>query len=405
MNNEATAFRGDVLGVLASDESADPYELSLIDWDAFWNKDRKDEDWLLEPVLARGKSHALYAPSKGGKSEHALAWAACIAAGLKVLDRPEGAPLDVVYIDLEMTEEDLYERLEAMGFTADIDFSHLHYYLLPNLPNLDTPAGGDAVRNIARRRHAALVVIDTTSRVLGGSENDADTLRAFYMYTCLPLKADGRTLLRLDHSGKDLAKGQRGSSAKNDDVDIVWELTRREGGAMLRATHRRQRWVPETVALVRFDDPLHYERAAESYPPGTYELAAALDELNLPIETTRRAAQEALKAAGRSQRTSVLTAAIRWRKRPQDVSGTTSGTTSQHELGTTLGTTNGPDSGTTSEPSGTTKQADDGFPPSLEGEPSARCPVCQTAPISKYQECCKQCQPEYARLQANGAHA
>ena len=51
-----------------------------------------------------------------------------------------------------------------------------------------------------------------------GEENSADTYRALYRHALAPLKAARRTVVRLDHRGKDMkAAGARGSSAKNDD--------------------------------------------------------------------------------------------------------------------------------------------------------------------------------------------
>ena len=57
-------------------------------------------------------------------------------------------------------------------------------------------------------------MIDTTSRVIAGEEDRADTFLALYRHTMRPLKAAGVAVIRFDHAGKDLAKGERGSSAK-----------------------------------------------------------------------------------------------------------------------------------------------------------------------------------------------
>lgn len=287
---------------------------ALIDWGIFWNKDRRAEDWLCEPILPRGRAVATYSPAKTGKSLVALGVAARLATGQRAFDQPAGEPVHVVYLDLEMTEDDLAERLEDMGYGPDSDLSHLHYYLLPTLPALDTPEGGEALLAIALFHKAALIIIDTTSRVLGGKENDSDTLRAYHLFTGLRLKAAGFTVWRLDHAGKDLARGQRGTSAKADDVDLVWELTAREDGLRLRATHRRQSWIPETVDFVLLDDPLRHERAAESWPAGTKEMAATLDACGAPISASSREATSVLKQAGKQARRTVLLAALRYRK-------------------------------------------------------------------------------------------
>ncbi|HLF71944.1 MAG TPA: AAA family ATPase [Dehalococcoidia bacterium] len=366
-----------------------------IDWSTFFDKDRMAEDWLLEPVLPRGRAIATYSPPKSGKSLCAVDWSARLATGRRVLEQPAGEPVEVVYLDLEMTEDDLYERLQDMGYGPDTDLSHFHYYLLPSLPMLDTPAGGEALLAIARRHDAALVVIDTTARVLAGAENDADTLRAFYHFTGMPLKADGRTVWRLDHSGKDLARGQRGTSAKADDVDLVWELTPQEGnGLRLRATHRRQSWIPEVLHLVRLGDPLRHERAVETWPAGTADLAELLASLNVPLEQGRPLVRQALKDAGHGARNDLISAAIRYRKERGQVAGTgrpgklgtAHADSSPLSFGDTLG-----DSG------GQPSAANGDVPPSLDGDtpsptrypcaggcgremnhPTARCVECAT---------------------------
>lgn len=265
-----------------------PYRINPIDWAEFWVTDHKAEDWLLEPIIPRGRSIALYAPAKAGKSLLVLNLMAHLATGQHILSQASGEPFDVCYFDLEMTESDLFERLIDMGYDADTDFSHFHYYMLPNLPPLDTPEGGAAVMQIVQRHNAQVVVIDTTSRVIDGPENDADTLRALCICTMLPMKAAGVTVLRLDHAGKDIEKGQRGSSAKNDDVDLVWRLTAHDLGVTLTATHRRQSWIPETVDLEMKEDPLTYHHASIVWADGTAADATTLAGLGVTSESTNK---------------------------------------------------------------------------------------------------------------------
>ena len=45
----------------------------------------------------------------------------------------------------------------------------------------------------------------------------------------MALKEAGIALLRIDHAGKDLTRGQRGTSAKRDDVEVVWFLKKLPG--------------------------------------------------------------------------------------------------------------------------------------------------------------------------------
>jgi hypothetical protein len=302
--------------VTAADLDDDPRRI-LIDWDEFWSVDHNHADWLLEPLIASGRSHAMFAPGGTGKSLLALWMAVRAATGGCVFTPVPVQPIDVLYLDYEMTTADLAERLEAMEYGPETDLSHLHYALLPAIAPLDEPEGGKAVVELATEVDAKLVVIDTFSRAVHGDENDADTVRAWYRWTGLHLKHDGRAFLRVDHAGKDLDKGQRGSSAKNDDVDVVWQMARADGGNAFTITARKRRmgWVPDQVKLLRSDDPLRYTLTeGNMYPTGTAEMVAALDALGVPVEVSVRAARAALKAADVGAKQAVLVAAIKYRK-------------------------------------------------------------------------------------------
>ncbi len=310
---------GDEAGQADGGRGADALERhrhTLVDWDKFWNRDPHASDWLLEPILPRGRGIATYSPPKAGKSLLSLDCAASLATGRRCIDQPAGEPVDVLYVDAEMTEDDLHERLADMGYGPGVDLSHLHYHVLPDLAPLDTAAGGRELAELAEGYGAELVILDTVAAVVVGAENDSDTYRNYWTHTGRRLKQQGRTVWRLDHAGKDPTKGQRGSSAKAGDVDLVWELNVRDGGAVrMRATHRRVGWAPEVVDLVRHEDPLRHDRAAGTWPPGTKELAAVLDGLEVPDDASRSIARAALKAAGRTGgRNEVLAAALRWRR-------------------------------------------------------------------------------------------
>lgn len=294
-----------------------PGELpEIVDWSEFWLMDDPADDWLVEPLIARGRAHSLYAPAKAGKSLLALGLAAAAAAGRPWLDHRRSAPVRVLYLDYEMSLSDVRERLSDMGYSADDDLSSLMYVSIPALNPLDTAAGGDDVVGLAERYGADLVIIDTLSRTLAGEENSADTIRGLSRHTILPLKAMGVATLRIDHSGKDLERGQRGSSAKVDDVDVVWQLVPRDAARFtLRATHKRIQWVPDAVELCQTHDPLGYAVATDSWPAGTAEAATMLDRAGVPIDASRRLAVTMLKAANMpTGRNEALSAALRWRR-------------------------------------------------------------------------------------------
>lgn len=301
---------------------------AFIDWAEFWARDRSEADWALEDILAMGRGHAMYAVHKTGKSLLSL-W--CAVEMVK-------AGHVVIYLDYEMTEEDVHERLSDMGYGPDTDLSRLRYALLPSLPPLDRAEGGAAVAQIVDSvmeahpgRHLA-VVIDTIGRAIAGEEDSNDTFRDFYRHTGLGLKQRGATWLRLDHAGKDASRGQRGASGKGDDVDVVWKLSATEGGYELKRELTRTSWIPERVVLKKVTEPfLHFERAAGAWPLGTIETATALTALGVDPQAPTRAASDALRDSGQGRRRTVVVAAQKYRRGPGTTPGTTpSGTGGNH---------------------------------------------------------------------------
>jgi hypothetical protein len=179
-------------------------------------------------------------------------------------------------------------------------------------------------------------VIDTTGRAIDGEENSADSYREFARTTGLALKRSNISCIRTDHAGKDGGKkqGQRGSSAKNDDVDIVYRLDKSDDGLTMKRTHTRISWVPETVNLVveDLDDIITIRlrtKEQRGWTPAEIALAKRLDELGIPKDAGVNETQRIAKKMGVTlARKSILGRAILCRQLPSPDplnSGTTSG--------------------------------------------------------------------------------
>ena len=309
--------------IIATIEPADRIELAhLVNWDKLWSDDRPDEEWLAEPIIPKGRAIALYAPAKAGKSTIVLAIVAAVATGSRILGQTRATPTNVLYLDYEMTEDDLIERLTELGYGPQDNLEKLHYALLPSLPPLDTIEGANALLELVDRTKAELVVVDTFGRAVQGDEDKADTVRNFYRHTGLSLKARGVAVLRTDHSGKDTGKGMRGSSAKADDVDIVWQLSRTDtnkgDGIRLNRTHSRLSWVPQDIRITRTEtDNGHdyiIDAQDQTWPNGTRQDADILAELQLPTNIGFNHAKTAIREAGHKMRDSRIRTAIKFRK-------------------------------------------------------------------------------------------
>jgi hypothetical protein len=331
--------------IITPDEMLD----MLVDWKTFWNQDHIVEDWIAKPLIARARQTALFAGAKTGKSWLTLNVVAALATGKPILGHPPQTQVHCLYLDYEMVEADLYERLEQFGYTEDDDLSHLHYALIPSLPPLNTAEGASALMRLCELTKAEVVVIDTTGRAIEGEENSADSYREFARTTGLGLKRAGIACVRTDHAGKDGGKkhGQRGSSAKNDDVDIVYRLDKTDDGLMLVRTHTRISWVPDKIDLIVEDiDDIttirQRTRATKGWTVQEIDLAKHLDTLGIPKNAGVNEAQRIAKELGaKLGRKSVLSRAIQCRQLPSPDPLQTGTTLGNHPLDpmVALGTT------------------------------------------------------------------
>ena len=283
------------------------------------------EEWLVVDVWPSGRQVHLHAQRKTGKSLLSL-WIACnLSFGRDPFTWVPREPIRVLYLDLEMTEADFRDRLGDMSFTPEqmkLIVENLRYLLLPVLLPLDTQEGGLALVQLVQRENAQAVMLDTLARVCQGKENDADTYKNFAAHTGLLLKRMKIPLWRTDQEGHDPGRS-RGSSAKADDVDVVWGMTATEKNATdkgykLERKFTRVNYVREFVHILRVDEPLGFMGdIANSWPDGTKEKARELDELEAPFNISKNKAIALLKANKRKVgTTTVLLAALRHRKEP-----------------------------------------------------------------------------------------
>ncbi len=200
-----------------------------INWDALWEEDFSEIDFLPGKFMERGQQVALVGQGKAGKSLFALDWAWRCAAGRSFLADAGRESLRVLYLDKENSRRDIALRLKSLGASKQQIKTTFIYMMFPAFSSSFDEV---ADRNRASRELIALVefyradivIIDTVSRFISGKENDADTWLQLYQGIHERLKRRKIACLRLDHFGKDETSGSRGSSAKSQDVDHVWEL-------------------------------------------------------------------------------------------------------------------------------------------------------------------------------------
>lgn len=247
LNSVANRQLGD-LSTLTQEEIAE--RTGLIDWVELW-ADETPERWFVPDLLCEGRGHGCPAPSGIGKS---LLWqevGAGLSAGRSVLGFPAQEPIKVLYLDHENTPKgDVKPRLIAMGFTPD-ELTNFSYLSFPSIESLNTKLGGQSLSQLLDHFEPQLVFIDTFSRFVDGDENSSKVAQDFYEFAGRELKKRNIAYLRIDHVGKDASKGARGSSAKVDDLDLIWTMSKtKEPNVFLMKNEKARVPVTNTELLI-----------------------------------------------------------------------------------------------------------------------------------------------------------
>lgn len=275
---------GEVSGVGDTETPADHAEgeFQALDLVVMFEEDYVQE-WIVEGLLPRESTVALYSASGLGKSIFMLEMAANIAIGAPFLGLKTNKTR-VLYIDHENgPRATIVPRLKSMGFKA-ADLDDLKILSFPEMAALDTEAGKQSIGRAVAQFDPGLVIIDTVSRTIQGEENSNDTWLAFFNNTGRFLKTAQIAYVRLDHSGKDEAKGQRGGSAKTGDVEIILQLTGNGKRFTLKQEKDRDEVLP--VAGYVFDrlrQPTRSVRKEARTPDGKFPAAvqAKIDKTRL----------------------------------------------------------------------------------------------------------------------------
>lgn len=241
------------------------------------------QDYAIKGYLPANSLCSIYGPSGSYKSFLAVSWACHIATGKAWAGKRVVAGA-VMYVVGE-GGVGVPRRVKAweMAYNSDKPVNSLYLVNRPVFPVRESEVKEVliAAKQIQREcgRKVELIVFDTLARCFGGSdENDARDMGAFIEGCDLIKRETGATVLVVHHSGKDEAKGARGSSAFRAALDAEFSV-KREGTAtalVLTCTKMKDSEDPQSHA---------YDlRTAELFRDEDGELVTSLMVRDVPRE-------------------------------------------------------------------------------------------------------------------------
>ncbi|WP_282271088.1 AAA family ATPase [Stenotrophomonas sp. PS02298] len=200
--------------------------------------------WLVPGVLTEGSLAAIYGAPESGKSFLAVDMSMAIAGGIDWHGR-EVERGGVLYIAAEGAPG-LGKRFRAWKLDRCAQGRRFDLHLMRDDLNLAAEKDGGA-RAFAQAvadelGPLRLVVIDTLNQTAAGAdENSAKDMGRYIASMKLLRNATGATVVVVHHSGKDLGKGMRGSSALLGAMDTTVEVERASDGRSIKVAVKKQK--------------------------------------------------------------------------------------------------------------------------------------------------------------------
>jgi len=209
---------------------------------------------ILGPVIQE-RGVTMISGEKGvGKTFVSMAIAMAVASGRNLFGWECAEPQSVMYMDPELTVSTLQTRLKMICDSLRLDsmprglsiWSAAAQYPAPP-PNFAKSSQIDAL--VKQCRHIDFLVVDSLSALMRGV--DLNTAQAYEAVEdlFLGMRHRGTAVLLVQHLGKDVSRGPRGTSKQEDLLDVSLSLKKssKQGGqTTITMTCRKMRHYPES---------------------------------------------------------------------------------------------------------------------------------------------------------------
>lgn len=247
-------------------------------------RDRSVRAGVLGDLVLEGHNASIVGAWKTGKSTAVDNAAEALVDAGKWLGRfPVPRPMRVALLNYELVEEDMGDRLAALGLAGDASERLLVVNLRGKRLPLTVPVGRRWLASRLLDHGADVLIVDPFGAAFaaagGESENDNAEVRRF-LITLDEIKAQSgcRTLLMPVHTGRgEAAEGNeqgRGATVLEDWPDVRMVLTKDKAGVRYLRTEGRARW------------NLHESRL--SFDPATRRLTLPSEDVGISRRDARR---------------------------------------------------------------------------------------------------------------------
>lgn len=217
----------------------------------------KDPIWLIKELIQEASTNLWLGPTQSYKSFLALDVALAIAAGKETFGSMPSSRGPVFYAAAEGKMNIKRARRRAWRIGREIE-GKIDGFFVMSAPMIaladEVQEFGDQITARCKGQKPILIVLDTTSKVMAGlNENDARDAGQFIRFCDSLVEAFGCSVLAIHHTGKDDARGARGSSAFHAGFDSVVEIK------ATRETKAVEAWIRKHKDAQEREQPFTFE--------------------------------------------------------------------------------------------------------------------------------------------------
>ncbi len=216
----------------------------------------EDPKWLINELMQEASTVLLLGQTQSYKSFLALDVALAIAAGVETFGAAPAMKGPVFYAALEGKTNIKRKRRPAWKIARSVDAASDFYVMTAPMIALggEIQEFGDEITKRCKGHKPLLIVIDTLAKAMAGlNENDSRDAGQFIRFCDSLVEAFGCTVVAIHHTGKDDARGARGSSAFHAGFDSVIEVK------ATRATKAVEVWVRKHKDAEEREKPWTFE--------------------------------------------------------------------------------------------------------------------------------------------------
>lgn len=234
-------------------------ESESIDLLTLLDKEFPSRVWIVDKIIPKDSIGGIVAPRSSYKSWFAYYTTICLSEGLPLFNKIPTQKTNILYIDMESSQETIQERLRMIVRGLGIKLTNRNTQFISfTHRKIDNSEDLRYFIDLIKKSNIDCVIIDTFKRVHNKKENQADEISLLFTEYIRKLQLETNSTIILIHHTKKKPQGStitdkmdmvRGSSEIVNYIDWLMMLERKGKSNFILLSHEKGRFGPEIETM------------------------------------------------------------------------------------------------------------------------------------------------------------